>query len=107
MTVEIDGVDVLALAEIGVLIGGIVSTLVIGLLVYLLVRPPRHVREAPSQPSELQDSEAEALIGLMERMEARLEVLERALADHNQVETTEEQPMLEMAADGHGARRRR
>ena len=81
MTVEIDGVDVVAAAEAAALIGGIIAMLVIGLLVYWLVRPPRHVREARRRPLELEESEAGQLLDLMGRMESRLEVLERALAD--------------------------
>jgi hypothetical protein len=58
--------------------------LVVGLLVYLMVRPPRHVRERRRQrppPRALDGGEAEELWALVDRMEARLEVLERALAD--------------------------
>jgi len=106
MNVEIDGVDVMAAAEIATLVGGIVATLVIALLVYLLVRPPRHVREARRRPIELQESEAEQLLDVMDRMEARLEVLERALADHRSpaVEPAE-QAILEAADQGRETRR--
>ena len=105
MTVEIDGVNVIELVEILSLVGGIIGMLVIGLLIYLLVRPPKHVGQARRRPVELQESEAEALLGLMDRMESRLEVLERALADQTEVATTKARPRLEMAEAGHEARR--
>lgn len=104
MTVEVDGVNVIELVEILSVVGGIIGMLVIGLLVYLLVRPPKHVRQA-RRPVELEESEAEALMGLMDRMESRLEVLERALADQTEVATTKARPGLEMAEAGHEARR--
>ena len=101
MTVEIDGVDVVAMAEAAALIGGIIAMLVIGLLVYLLVRPPRHVREARRRALELEESEAEQLLDLMGRMESRLEVLERALADESRpAGQAEEQGILESAQVG-------
>jgi hypothetical protein len=81
MTIQVDGVDLIAAAEVAALVGGIVSMLVIGLLVYLLVRPPRHVRQAKQRSAALHEGEAEEMIRLMDRMEERLEVLERALAD--------------------------
>ena len=106
MTVQIDGIDIVAAAQAGALIGGIIAVLVIGLLFYLLVRPPRHVREAKRRPVELPEQEAEQLLGLMERMESRLEVLERALADQQDaVPPTAERKILESAVDGRGTRR--
>jgi hypothetical protein len=105
MMVEIDGVNVIELIEMASIVGGIVSMLVIGLLIYLLVRPPRHVREAKSRPVEIGASEAEMLLGLMDRMESRLEVLERALADETDGSTKKTQPILEMADDGQESRR--
>ena len=61
--------------------------LIVGLLVYLMVRPPRHVRERRRAEkrgeirAETDPAEAEQLWRLVDRMESRLEVLERALAD--------------------------
>ena len=106
MTVEIDGVDVVAAAQAAALIGGIIAMLVIGLLVYWLVRPPRHVREARRRPPELEESEAEQLLDLMGRMESRLEVLERALADDSRsAGEAGEQGRLESAQAGRGTGR--
>ena len=68
--------------------GSIVGLLVAALIFYLLVRPPRHVRQRRKAerkgqlPREMDPAEADDLAQLVDRMEGRLEVLERALADH-------------------------
>ena len=88
MTLEIDGVNVMAIVEIVAFVASVIAMLVVGLLVYLMVRPPRHVRERRRAekrgevlPREADPAEAEQLGRLVDRMETRLEVLERALAD--------------------------
>lgn len=87
MTVSIDGTQVGQIVEIASLVGGIVAMLIVGLLVYLMVRPPRRVRERRRAEkrgeirTETDPAEAEQLWRLVDRMESRLEVLERALAD--------------------------
>ena len=105
MTLEIDGIDVMAAAEAAALVGGIIAMLVVGLLIYLLVRPPRHVREARRRPLELGQSEAEQLLGLIDRMESRLEVLERALADERAPAEPASERLLETAGQGQEMRR--
>lgn len=105
MTVEVDGMNLVELIEVASIVGGLIAALVIALLVYLLVRPPRHERQARRRPVELQDSEAEALLAMMDRMESRLEVLERALADQTGSSTKSAQPILEMAEEGQETRR--
>ena len=105
MTLEIDGVDVGAALEIAGVVGGIIAMLVIGLLIYLLVRPPRHVRDSRRQPVEMDESEAAQLIDLMERMESRLEVLERALGDDRASAEPAAPKLLESAEAGRELRR--
>lgn len=83
MTLRIDGVDVMSAIEIASVVGGIVAMLVIGLIVYLMVRPVRH-REAPPRRDDAID--AEEMLRLMEVMERRLELLERAVADQRRDE---------------------
>jgi hypothetical protein len=90
MTISMNGGEITDAIELAVLVGTIVSMLVVGLLVYLMVRPPRHVREARRQvrhaePAELDEVSAAELLRLMERMESRLEVLERAVG-HDQAD---------------------
>ena len=84
MTLSIDGTDIGEIIEIASIVGSIVTMLIVGLLVYLMVRPPRHVRQrrkAEARAIEPDPIEAEELWRLVDRMETRLEVLERALAD--------------------------
>ena len=90
MTIQLNGAEIGEALEIASIVGSIVAMLVVGLLVYLMVRPPRHVRQARRQarhaePAELDDVSAAELLRLMERMESRLEVLERAVG-HDQAD---------------------
>lgn len=85
MTIEINGTDIVEIIRIAGWVGSIIAMLAVGLIVYLVVRPPRHVRErrrrgAPPR-RELGPSEAEQLSTLVDRMEARLAVLERAIGE--------------------------
>lgn len=106
MTLQINDVDVMAAIEVAAVVGGIISMLVVGLLIYLMVRPPRHVREARRRPAEPREDEVEQMLALIDRMESRLEVLERALADveRPRVEAAE-QRILEPAGEGRETRR--
>lgn len=87
MTVQIDGTEIGQIIEVASIVGGIVAMLVAGLILYLLVRPPRHVRQRRRAERrgeltlESDPIEAEELRRLVDRMEARLDVLERALGD--------------------------
>jgi flagellar biosynthesis/type III secretory pathway M-ring protein FliF/YscJ len=85
MTLQIDGVDVMNAIEIAAWVGSIVAMLVIGLIIWLMVRPPRR----------------EEMLRLLDRMEQRLEVLERAVA----VEAREEDRLLEAGDDSPETRR--
>jgi len=87
MTLSIDGTDIGEIIQVASLVGSIVGMLIVGLIVYLMVRPPRHIRERRRAEkngetrAEPDPGEAEQLWRLVDRMELRLEVLERALAD--------------------------
>jgi len=87
MTVQIDGTEIGQIVELASIVGTIVAVLLGSLIVYLLVRPPRHVRERRRAERrgdlmiEADPVEAEDLRRTVDRMEARLEVLERALVD--------------------------
>ena len=88
------------------------------LIVYLLVRPPRHVRERRRaerrgelpRPAE-DEAGAEDFRRVADRMERRLQVLERALADKidgpaiGRSDEQEEQPILAPAENGRDFRR--
>ena len=78
MTISLNGNDVSEAIEIAMAVGGLVSLLIVGLLIYLVVRPPRRARiEARPEPDAI---DAEEMLALIDRMERRLEVLERAVA---------------------------
>ncbi len=77
MTISVNGNEISNAIEIAMAVGGLVSLLIVGLLFYLLVRPPRRPRvEVRPEPDAI---EVEEMLALIDRMERRLEVLERAL----------------------------
>ena len=97
MTLSVDGVDVMQAIEIAAMVGSIVAMLVIGLIVYLMVRPTR--RQPQVRPPEEDSFDAGELLRLMDRMEQRLEVLERAVGEETrlqdrQLETDEQRPEM-------------
>jgi hypothetical protein len=88
MTFSIDGTEIVPIVEVASIVGTVIGALLIALVVYLLIRPPRHIRQGRKAErrgevprDEREDPDAEALWQLADRMEARLEVLERALGD--------------------------
>jgi large-conductance mechanosensitive channel len=84
MTLRIHGMDVVSAIEVAALVGSIVAMLVIGLIVFLMVRPVRNRGEAARAEPDRVD--AEEMVRLMEVMERRLELLERAVADQRRDE---------------------
>ena len=77
MTISMTGNEVAEAIEIAVIVGSIVAMLVAALVVYLMVRPPRRSRvQARSEPDTL---DVEEMLALIDRMERRLDVLERAV----------------------------
>ena len=79
MTIQVDAADVATAVEVAAWVASLVAMLVMGLIVYLMVRPSRRARRVrPSEDEALQLAE---MVRLMERMEQRLEVLERAIGD--------------------------
>ena len=91
MTFSIDGTDIGEIIEIASIVGSIVATAIVGLIVYLMVRPPRHVRDqrrlerhAPRHVERDGPAEDEDLLHMIDRMEARIETLERLLADKDE-----------------------
>jgi hypothetical protein len=80
MTMHVDGMDVLAAIHVVRIVASIVMMLVVGLLILWAVRPSRRVRDR-REAIESDAADNEALWRTVDRMEERLEVLERALAD--------------------------
>jgi len=112
MTLEISQ-DIGAAIEGLVWAGTIVGLLVAALIFYLLVRPPRHVRQGRkaerkgAPPREMDAAEAEDLWRLVDRMESRLDVLERALADqHPAIGRRGDERILTPADDGRDSGRK-
>jgi len=82
MTLSVNGADIAQIVQVAATVGSIIAALVVGLIVYLMVRPPRHARrEAPRQADP---AEAEEMWRIVDLMDRRLEVLERALADRTE-----------------------
>ena len=80
MTVNVDP-HVVEAIETATWVGTSLAILVFVLLVYLMVRPKRR-REEPRRRDE-EAFDAQEMIRLMERMERRLEVLERAVTSRS------------------------
>ena len=78
MTVQIDGTQIGEIIEVAATVFSILLMIVCAWFVYLMVRPSRNAR---AQAREADPIGAEELRRLVDRMEARLDVLERALAD--------------------------
>ena len=101
MTFRIDGADFATALEVASVVGTILGLLVGGLLLYLLVRPPRKSREPRPQPEAI---DAEEVMRVLDRMEQRLEVLERAMPA---VEAPNRKELLNAGDEGPDNRRTR
>jgi len=75
MTIAMSLGDVL---EVVTIVGSIFAVLVSALVIYVLVRPSRRKREA--ERPEADGIGREEMLALMDRMESRLETLERLVA---------------------------
>ena len=69
--------DLIEAVAVATWVGGLLATVVIGLIVYLAVRPVRRGAEPPPPREVGLDGE---MLRLMERMEQRLAALEHAVA---------------------------
>lgn len=87
MTLSINGSDISDIIQIASAVGTALSFVIIGLIVYLMVRPPRHIRQRRKAERngtiarEADPAADEDLWRAVDRMESRIDVLERALAD--------------------------
>ncbi len=79
MTISMSATDVL---EVVTIVGGLFAVLVGALVIYLLVRPSRGKREAARPEADMLDREE--MLALMDRMERRLETLERLVTHDDQ-----------------------
>ena len=76
MTISMTAPEVMELIGAAVAGGVVLIVLLIGLFIYLLVRPPRRQPQALPPPEAV---DYEEMLAVMERMERRLEALERAV----------------------------
>lgn len=87
MTVIVDGTDIGPAIEIALLVVSILVMVLGAFLVWLMVRPPRHVREARRRGPEVREAdgiELEEMMRLLDRMDQRLAVLERAIGTEDE-----------------------
>ena len=83
MTFQVNGDDIMAAIHIARIVGTVVTTVLLVVLIAWAVRPSKRVRDRMERREELARDPAddEELWDAVERMEARMEVLERAMAD--------------------------
>jgi hypothetical protein len=92
MTFMVNGHDLGQLIETGIWVGSVLAAAIIAGIVYLMVRPSRQARQQP--PAGLARDEAEEMWRIVDLMDARLAVIERALANR-----AEEEPRVLAPAD--------
>ena len=85
MTIQMDASDVVTAIEVASWVASLLAMRVIGLLVWLMVRPSRRRRDR-DQGSAIGAVEAEEMMRLMARVEQRLEVLERLVVQDARAE---------------------
>ena len=78
MTFSVNGHDIAQTVQIAASVFSVLLMIVAGWFVYLMVRPSRRDRDEARRTDPV---EAEELWRIVDLMERRLEVLERALAD--------------------------
>jgi len=79
-TVHVNGDDFMLAIHVVRIVGTIISVAVVGLLIAWAIRPSRRNRD-DREAAENDAADNDAMWRVVDRMEERLEVLERALAD--------------------------
>jgi hypothetical protein len=79
-TVHVNGEDFMLAIHVVRIVGTIISVAVVGLLIAWAIRPSRRNRNG-RETVENDSADNDAMWRVVDRMEERLEVLERALAD--------------------------
>jgi phage shock protein B len=82
MTIQVDAADFATAVEVASWVASMVAMLIMGLIVYFMVRPSRRSRQR--RDSDAEALQLEEMVQLMERMERRLETLERAIRDEHE-----------------------
>jgi hypothetical protein len=94
MSVQVNGDDIMLALHVARIVGSIVMMLFVALLIAWAVRTPRRTRDRHA-PDEAEAGDNEDLWRVVDRMEERLEVLERVLADQ-----VEQPPLRAPRRDG-------
>ena len=77
MTISMDAAEVMTAVEVAAWVVSLVAMLIGAWVVYLIVRPSRRRQRGP----ELDSAGGQEMLRLMDRMERRLQVLERVVAE--------------------------
>ena len=82
MTIQVDAADFANAVEVASWVASMLAMLIMGLIVYFMVRPSRRARRR--RDSEAEALQLEEMVELMERMERRLATLERSIRDEHE-----------------------
>ena len=80
MSVQLSPGDIADLVKVGSVVGSIVLMMILSLAVFIAVRPSRRDRQDRDERAAI-EAEADEAWRQVDRMEARLAVLERAMAE--------------------------
>jgi len=80
MSIQISPADFRDIVDVASIVGSVVATMLAVWIVYLIVRPSRRAREEQRLERDERPGELDEMWRIMDRMDDRLEVLERALA---------------------------
>jgi hypothetical protein len=109
MTFSVNGNDIAQIIQVAATVGSIVAAFVVSFIVYLMIRPPRHLRGRRGKAPEADPAEAEEMWRIVDLMERRLEMLERALAgqlERPQRRVEDEPRIFAPAGDGRDSGRK-
>ena len=104
-TVQVNGDDIVAAIHVARIVGSIVTMVIVGLLIMWAVRPSRRVRDRreAARHESVETADHEELWRVVERMEERLDVLERAMIDQDEprrLRSSNEDRFLASAEEG-------
>ena len=110
MTVSMNADQVVESIQLAAGIGAFLGVVILGLLIWLMVRPKRNKnRQAPRPEADEQDMlDMDEVLNVLERMEQRLRVVERTVIEQDEaprIGARQEQDLLEAGDEGSQVRR--